>query len=366
MKYIATTSVILGLASAAHAGGLDRSGQSIAALFEEGRYVELSFGGVSPSVSGTAAPGLGGFSSGSLLSGFGQFGGAYKADINEQWSYAIIYDQPFGANINYPTGTGFFAAGSVATLDSHALTGILRYRLNDNFSFHGGLRLQSVEADSTIPFVANYDVVGDRDIGLGYLVGAAYERPDIALRVALTYNSAIDYDIDTLETSDALGGPNASVTDFETPQSINLDFQTGIAADTLLFGTVRWAEWTEAGISPADFNLLTGGAPFLSFPDDVFTFTLGVGRKINDTWSVLGSVSYEKSEGSIQSNLRPTDGLTSVSLGAIYTRDNLKITTGIRYVNLGSATSAITGLNPAATFRDNDAVAFGVKFGYTF
>lgn len=38
--------------TAANAGGLDRSGQSIGAIFEDGRYVELSYGHVMPSVTG--------------------------------------------------------------------------------------------------------------------------------------------------------------------------------------------------------------------------------------------------------------------------------------------------------------------------
>jgi hypothetical protein len=38
--------------TAAYAGGMDRSGQSITALFEEGTYAEISFGSVSPDVTG--------------------------------------------------------------------------------------------------------------------------------------------------------------------------------------------------------------------------------------------------------------------------------------------------------------------------
>lgn len=358
--------LILGLTSMAHAGGLDRSGQSITALFEKGRYVELSFGSVSPNTSGTAVAGLGGVSSGDLTPSFLQVGAAYKADINDQWSYAIIYDQPFGADVSYPLGTGYFAAGSSATLDTHALTGIVRYRLPSNVSFHAGLRLQSAEAEASVPFVSGYAATGARDTALGYLVGAAYERPDIALRVSLTYNSTITHQFDTIETSAALGGPNASVTEFETPQSLNLEFQTGIAPDTLLFGGLRWTEWSESRIAPANFGALTGGTPLVSFNDDVFTWSLGVGRKLNDTWSVAASVGYETSNGGFQSNLGPTDGLKSIALAATYTRDRMKITTGIRYVDIGNAQTAITGFAPAGNFRGNSAVAIGVKVGYSF
>lgn len=357
---------LLGSSVTAHAGNLDRSGQSISALFEEGRYGELSFGSGSPSVSGTAVAGLGGVSSGDISPSFTQFSAAYKADINERWSYALIYDQPFGADVAYPTGTGYFAQGSTATLDSHALTGILRYKMPSNFSIHGGLRIQTLEATANIPFISNYSVVGDRDVGVGYLLGAAYERPDIALRVSLTYNSAIEHEVSTVETSTALGGPNTSITTVDTPQSLNLDFQTGIAEDTLLFGGVRWTDWSDFRISPANYGVLTGGASLLSYNDDVFTWSLGVGRRLNDKWSVAASVAYEKQTGGFFTNLGPTDGVKSLGLGATYTHDNMKITAGVRYVNVGSAQTQIPGFAPASNFEDNDAVAFGMKIGFTF
>ena len=222
---------LLASTAAVHAGGIDRSGQSINALFESGRYAEFSFGHIDPSTSGTSTmavppPSLANVSSGDMTSSYLQFGAAYKADINDKLSYAIIYDQPFGADVDYPTGTGYYAQGSQADLDSHALTGLLRYRMNDNFSVHGGVRVQSIEATATVPFVtattgpfagAPYRVDGDRDVGVGYAVGFAYEKPEIAMRVSLTYNSKIKHDLDTTENS-VLGGPIFSETAIDKPR----------------------------------------------------------------------------------------------------------------------------------------------------
>ncbi|GAB5436920.1 hypothetical protein [Falsiruegeria mediterranea] len=86
----------------------------------------------------------------------------------------------------------------------------------------------------------------DAPVDFGYALGVAWERPDIAARVSLTYSSAMEH---TLLESESLNPPPpvpagtlvtvpASST-IETPQSVNLDFQTGIAPDTLLFGSVR-------------------------------------------------------------------------------------------------------------------------------
>lgn len=356
---------LLGSACTAQAGGIDRSGQSIMALFEAGRYAEFSLGSISPDTSGTAVAGLGSASSGDMTSSYLQLGAAYKADINDRLSYAIIYDQPFGASVDYPIGTGYYAAGASADLDSHAITGLLRYKFANNFSVHGGLRVQSIEATAAVPFVGGYAVTGDRDVGVGYVAGVAYERPEIALRVALTYNSGIEHDVDTAETFG--GGPAlTTTTQIETPQSVNLDFQSGIAEDTLLFGGIRWAEWSEFDITPVGYAGATGGGSLVSYDNDVFTYSLGVGRRLNENWSVSASVGYEKSNGGFASNLGPTDGNKSLALAAVYTQDNMKITTGIRYVNIGDAQTAIPGFAPAADFEDNHAVAIGVKVGYSF
>ncbi|MDF3383601.1 MULTISPECIES: OmpP1/FadL family transporter [Sulfitobacter] len=367
--YFLAIPALLASTAIVQAGGIDRSGQSINALFESGRYAEFSFGHISPDTSGTSVTLLGSQDSGNATDSYMQFGAAYKADINDKLSYAIIYDQPFGADVDYPTSTGYFARGSQADLDSHALTGLLRYRMNDNFSVHGGVRVQSIEASAAIPFIpgGGYTIDSDRDVGVGYSAGVAYERPDIALRVALTYNSKIDHDITAVESYPSRTSATGRATtteefDVETPQSINLDFQTGIAADTLLFGGVRWVDWSSFDITP---NQYPPGA-LVSYDDDVFTYSLGVGRRLNDNWSVSASVGYEKSNGGFASNLGPTDGNKSLALAAVYTRDNMKITTGVRYVNIGDAQTAIPGFAPAADFEDNDALAFGVKVGFTF
>ena len=367
---------LLGSASTLHAGGIDRSGQSITALFESGRYAEFSLGSVSPNTSGVGAGPLSqvtptpGANSGNMTENFFTFGAAYKADINDQLSYAIIYDQPFGADVEYPTGTGYFAAGSKAELNSHALTGLLRYKMPNNFSVHGGIRVQTIEASATLPRSdgSMYSVDGERETGVGYVAGIAYEKPEIALRVSLTYNSKIKYDSDTTESVNGFTISTAP-THIETPQSVNLEFQTGIMADTLLFGGVRWVDWSSFEISPAAYSSPppTGnGAPLLSYENDVYTYSLGIGRRLSDTWSVAAVVGYEKSNGGFSSNLGPTDGNKSLGLAATYTRDSMEITTGIRYINIGDAETTLDGTNTAAVFEDNDAVAIGVKVGFTF
>ncbi len=367
MRRIFFAVAVVGIgASGASAGGLDRTGQPIGVIFEEGRYFELSFGAVSPSVSGVAVPALGGGSSGDMTDSYFQFGMAYKADINENLSYAVIIDQPFGADVDYATGTGYFAGGSSAELNTLAVTGIIKYTTDNNFSVYGGARAQTLEAEAVVPFVDGYSATTEKDHSFGYLVGAAYEKPEIALRVALTYNSKIEHSFAATEISGTFGGPNSSTTEITTPQSINLDFQTGVAEGTLVFGGVRWADWSDFDISPSDYIVLTGGTPLVSYPNDVITYTLGLGRRLNENWSVAGSVNYEKHHGDPTGNLGPTDGRLGATLAAVYSKDNMKVTAGVSYIDVGNADTVVGAIFPGGIFTGNSAIGAGVKVGFRF
>ncbi|MGB3280695.1 MAG: outer membrane protein transport protein [Pseudorhodobacter sp.] len=376
MKKIVTTLGAVALtATAAQAGGIDRSGQSVGILFEKGNYAEFSFGRVSPSVSGVGAgtaPSLvtptPGQASGDMAGNYNQVGGGLKYQINDNLSAALIVDQPFGANVSYPAATTYFARGATAKIQTMAMTGLLKYTTPSNISVFGGVKYQTMSANASVPFVAAYTGNAKRDGSVGYVLGVAYEKPEIALRVALTYSSKIKHDFMPTETTSAplpaavFGVP----TTVETPQSVNLEFQSGVAKDTLVFGSIRWVDWSNFRIAPNVYSTLTGGGALVSYDKDTITYSLGVGRRLNDNWTVSASVGYEKAGGGFSANLGPTDGKKSLTLAAVYTRDNMKITGGVSYVKVGDAQTTLGGGIPASNFASNKAVGFGVKVGYSF
>lgn len=352
-------------ASAALAGGIDRSGQSIGVIFEKGNYLELSFGVISPEITGVGTAIVGGGDSGNMAETFTQLGLAYKHSFGNGLDAAIIFDQPFGANVLYPAAP-YFNTGASATLKSNAITGVVKYTLPENISVFGGLRVQTLEAQATVPIVAGYTVNAPVNTGIGYLVGAAYEIPQMALRVAVTYNSGIKHALDATEAGPV---PGINVVNVETPQSVNLEFQTGIAANTLLFGSIRWVDWSNFNISPSGYSTATGGSSLVSYANDSVTYNLGVGYKIDENWSAAVSVGYEQSNGGFASNLGPTDGNYSIGVGATYTNGGMKTTLGVRYVKFGDAQTTLGSLPPgtaASNFNNNSAIAVGLKVGYSF
>lgn len=370
MKLTSSTVTALCLVTgSASAGALDRTGQPVNPLFEDGRYIEFSLAHVRPDLTGrniNSSLGTVGTQSGDIGVGTFSFGGAYKADLNSRWSYALIIDQPFVAEVDYPTTPGYFGSNSSAEFNSTALTALLQYNFDGGFSVYGGLRAQETDAKAAIAFARSYTVEADSDWGIGYVAGVAYERPDIALRVSLTYSSEVAHENDVIENATILPANRASVAEFETPQSLNLEFQTGVAENTLLFGGVRWVDWSDFDLSPQAYSSAGFvGQPLLSYVDDVTTYTLGVGRRLSETWAVSGSISYEENTGNLFTNLGPNDGATSIGLAAVYTQGKVSVTTGIRYAWIGDTTTAVQG-SPAAEFNDNDAIALGVKIGYNF
>ncbi|MGR3749031.1 MULTISPECIES: outer membrane protein transport protein [unclassified Paracoccus (in: a-proteobacteria)] len=362
------------------AGGIERAPQSLTALFEEGNYAELSFGGVDPTVEGTD---VAGFATGDVAQGYGFVGLSYKHQFNENLSAAFILEQPFGADLLYPLAPegSPVLGGTRVQIDSTTYTALARYKFQNNFSVHGGIRASTAEGQVNLnglgySTTAGYDLSIDNELGVGYVIGAAYEMPEIAGRISLTYNSPIEHDFTMTESGPiilaATGGLTDTVTgDYKvkTPRSWNLEGQTGIAADTLLFGSIRWVKWSEFKVENFVFPIPVGaGIPLVEL-EDTTTYTIGVGRKFNENWSGSVSFLYEASEGDTVSPLAPTNGRKAVTLAAIYTRDNIKVTTGINYTKLGGADLGVgeTGnKTQVATTDDGDAWGVGVRVGYSF
>ena len=390
LQYGAASLIALGAAlTASQAGaiGLDRSNQDVTAIFEEGNVLELGYGRVFPEISGrdgdfALVPGTD-----SEYDGVGEdflnVSASLKFDITPDISMAVIVDQPFGADILYPESAGSNLGGTSADLDSIATTIVGRYKINESFSVHGGLRGEKLNGLIRLNGVAygglsGYEVELADDTAYGYVLGAAYERPEIALRVALTYNSAIEHDFDSTET---LGGApigllpvtanggldGLGTTEVETPASWNLDAQTGVAKDTLVFANIRYAEYSQTLVSPEFFSLATGGASLTNIEDNV-SAQIGVGRRFNDMFAAQAAIGYEPEKDDLVSPLDPTNGKRWVSLGGAYkANEQVTLSAGVRYTFLGDATPETGTPDTArASFEDNDALAVGMSIATRF
>ncbi len=233
----------------------------------------------------------------------------------------------------------------------------------------------------------------DKDSAVGWLAGAAYQIPDIALKASVTYRSEIKHEATTHEFGQsnvlaAVGGsPVYDVetrTKITTPQSVNLDFQTGVMANTVAFANLRWVNWKDFSIRPQQFDKVgktlgaigqtpdnPKGFDLVGYTDDQITATVGVGRKFNEQWAGNVSVGWDSGAGNPVSTLGPTEGYWNVGLGLQFSpAPNYFIAGGVKYFMLGDAdaqpASMFGSKNSIAEFEKNDAWGYGLKIGYKF
>ncbi|MBY6080987.1 OmpP1/FadL family transporter [Ruegeria arenilitoris] len=373
-KALLQACVLCAGATAAHAGGIDRSGQGINIIFEEGSVVQFRLGYTNPSVSGTML----GVDSGNVANDFFSPHLAYKHAFTDQLDFALIYDEPFGADIaygsNYPLSQNPIPGGRTDVLrakaDTEAITALLRYKFDGGFSAIGGLRIQRLSADVAVPAAAGYEVNADKDTALGYVVGVAWEKPEIAARVALTYNSKISHDLSQTESVNPIPIPPippGTVATFDTssevvsPQSVNLDFQTGVAPKTLLFGSIRWVDWPQTVYDPPNYPPTSA---LVDYDDPTWTYSLGLGYQFSEQFSGAVTLGYESATNEPVSNLGPTDGFWSIGLGGTYSMERAKISGGVRYTDLGDATADGAGPAARANFSGNSAWSVGIQVTY--
>ncbi len=338
----AASAALLASAVMVHAGGIERTSQSVDIIFEEGTLVEFGVSFGMPSVSGTDPATL---DTGIMSPSYFGFSGGYKTDLSDKIALAVIFDQPYGSRAEYNAG---FYTGTTADLTSSAITVIGSYDVTERIVLFGGGTYQTVQATADIPFVGSYNIVADPASGFGFVAGAAYQIPDIALRVALTYRSAVSSTHDTAEFSGAL----VDTIDIVTPQSVNLEFQSGVNPKTLVFGSVRWVNWSAFDLTPANYPL----GSIVDYDDDRVTINLGVGRKLSDTLSAAVTVGYERNLHGNPTPLAPTDGFFSLGAGLTHTMGNVKISGGAKYIWLGDSAGT------AGTFENNAAIGIGVNF----
>ena len=328
-----TTAIILATVpmTGAFAAALDRSGQSIAAFLQPGNYFEAGISVLDPNVSGKARATSG---NGTLSDMAGDYyfpSAALKIQATDHFSVGLIYDQPFGADATYSVsdplvgpGTGLFHANGEATavdVTTQNLSLILGYQPTENWNIYGGAAYQTIKGDvklrgaayGTTTAFGGYNANIDEDGAVGWLAGIAYQIPEIALKASLTYRSEIEHSVNIKESAipsanpvpsiinnPALAGkPATGSTDITTPQSVNLDLQTGIMANTVAFANVRWVNWKDFAIRPYAFGVASGvagpslgqpnGFDLIAYTDDQISATVGVGRKLNDKWA--GNVS---------------------------------------------------------------------------
>lgn len=361
--------------SVVFAGGLDRSGQSIQAFLQSGNYAEAGISILDPDVKGTST--VSAFKDEKIqdmAEDYSFITAAVKVQATNNISLGLIYDQPYGADANYSTN-GMLSSfsqmgeGTKVEVKTQNITALIGFQPNESWNFYAGPVWQTVEADIALRGEAykksGYNIKVDQEEAYGWLAGLAYQIPAIALKASLTYRSEISHNAKSVETSLIPGlSYIPSTVNATTPQSVNLDLQSGLAQNTLAFANIRWVHWDQFTVSPKLLGL--ANQDLISYTDDQWSANIGVGHKFSDKWSATTAVGFDSGAGNPVTTLGPTEGYWSLGLGAQYSpAANYFIQAGVKHLWLGDAT-ARTGTTDVGEFEDNNAWAYGMKIGYRF
>lgn len=354
-----------------NAEGLERINIDPSFMFTEGSSAEIGFASVSPSL--PAVKGTGSaftFASGlDVAPSFSAVTGSVKTEMGDSFDLGLFYtSQGNGVGIDYGTITGLEGNITIkADLEIPTLAAIGRYKINDAMSVFIGAKQTTVKAGATLKLGMdsnsnlNPDVTSHWELakksGIGAIYGAAYEMPEIALRVVLT----IEDDIDLKIPATAKGGlADTGTATASIGDAMSLNFQTGIAEDTLLFGNIRRSNWKDNQVK---VPVLVAGLTQVSSFSDGDSYSLGIGRKINDDLSVSISGFYDGSSGGAISELAPTGSTKTLSVGGKYAiADNADLSIGGSYSQRGDA---LTG-SYKASLTDSEVISLGAKIAFSF
>ena len=387
-KIITGVSLVALTAGMAQAGGFELQTLDTSAMYQSGGYASFSTAQINSDLGGQVGNGP----KTKTLRDQSITNFALKSDVGVVGvglsSYRSGAIQMSGEN-DYATT---YAPSADADLDSMTL--MANYSLSDEISILGGITQNNLKA-FTLNTLASGAVGTPYQINsgtsTGYVIGAAYSIPDIALRAELLYQPS------SALTTDGTFAGAALTASIKRPETLTLNFQTGIAEGTLLTASVHNAKWSAA---PVTVDTVVDVADINETFDDSTKYSVGLARKLSNKWAISAGYSREEGGGSEASSLFTlSNGSQAFSLGARYTlSENMDISFGVSHSIFGDVTvnnvgartaiaqagydltngagsfaaadaatqAAVLGTINPINYENNTATTLGVKLGISF
>jgi long-chain fatty acid transport protein len=392
----AMTAIALLAATSAQAGGLERAGYNIDLLFDPSDYAfESAVTYVNPqrdmnNVRDNVP--LDGDLNGLPSDGIRDTDGywvpriGFKAGIGDAIDCMADYSQPWGVHVN-PGRNWAGANDNVETkIESH------NYATTCSYSFDmgpgqlrviGGGFYQEVSgfkdrlvfampAGSPLSGMGRLELEGE---GWGWRAGVGYEIEEYALRTSLVYNSAVKLD-DITGTMDLRQVPGAVLPGIagvntpvfgsaDLPDSLEFKFQSGVAPDWLVFGSVKWTDWSQLQSLPFCPIATRGIECRTSGPTEVTSLDL----LYRDGWTVSGGVGHKFNEKLSGAVSLTWDRGTTTGIGA--QTDTWTVGTGLSYAaseniefRLAGALGILTSGESGQVIKDGRT--YGRRVSYDF
>jgi long-chain fatty acid transport protein len=283
---------LLATISAANAGGFSRGTADTDIIFEEGNFnLRAGVTIVSPTRKYTQSlnPALIGTS---YTDAYVLPSSALKLNITDDMRCATTMAQTFGGDTSYAAPTpGLGKRAESLSVNEFALTCGYKFDLSKGRAWIiGGLAYNDVSYN----LLAGGGLLNIKlsDTATNFRLGVAYEIPEIALRAQALYVSGFDIN--------ATGLANGLAPAFgagEIPQSFEVKVQSGVAPGWLVFGGIKWTDWSvNQRLLLRSVALPTPGGVAANnyFWKDGLTVSAGVGHSFNDTISGAATLSWDR------------------------------------------------------------------------
>ncbi len=380
---VLTAAALAAFASAAQAGGFSRGEADTDILFEGDDYAfRAGATYVSPRREFETTGGLAN-NDGSYTEGYWIPSVAAKIGVSENFACALTYTEAFGAHANYgmdarmaairngnnPYGEkGFDSNEYGATCDVkfdvgkgklHLLGGVFM----QDFSYTAVNEIDTLPIPQD-PSRPHGTLRLEDDSAFGYRLGAAYEIPEYALRVSLMYRSKVKHDADegSYDVMD-LGSIFLPATGYGTlPQSLKLSAQTGVAPGWLVYGSVKWMDWSV--LDALNYNI--GGRDFRDAYNwkDGWTIQAGVAHVFTEKLTGTVNLTWDKGVGT-GADINTDTWTLGTGIQAKVGPGDLRFGGGISYLTSGSQ-SVAKGASYDATAGGDWSYAISGSFKISF
>ena len=396
--YLLATSALVVSASLALAGGFELQTLDTSAMYEEGSFGSLSYASITSNLKGKDAKGT----KVKTLKDQTLTNLAFKAQVGD-FGLGMATYRSGAIQMNGSSDSTFSSAFQIsgnyipsANAELNTMAFLANYNLSENFSLIGGIKNNQLNSFNLTSIYGSYDISSKSNSG--YVIGSAYHNPSIALRAEIlfhpsskikttgTYTSAlVDFPVDIDGNTDGdledtvdvdfptdipAGVTGTVAATLNTPEMITLNFQSGIAADTLIIGSVHQAKWKSSQVN-VDVTTVSAGVNAAAAVSSDFSnstkYTLGVARKFNDALS--GSISYSTEAGSGSSSTSTftmSNGSSSINLGLRYSFEQANLSIGMSQTMFNDVTVDSNTLTSPIEYKNNTATTVGIKLSTSF